>query len=261
MNRTVTIHLAAVLLTFIATTATSLAQSAVRRPAPAKKTTSASRPQTTVKPRATSPTRTAAATPAKAPQTQSAPAQAVAANQPQSQPTATPAASTPARRTSAYSAPSRRSSVSHRDKYLNLGVGLLTYYGGGLPLGASFEVDVKNNFSVGGSVDYFRYNYGYYSGGYNFIYAGARASYHLGEALNVGDQKFDPYVGATLGFRHASYRDSYGYSYYDYGNGYNSGLFIGIHLGARYMFSEHIGGFTEVGYGVSALKLGLTAKF
>ncbi len=160
-------------------------------------------------------------------------------------------------------APARRSvaSTSDRHVYVNAGVGLAAYYGGGLPLGASVEVDLKNNFSVGGSLDYFRYNYGYYSGRYTFIYAGARASYHLAEALNVQDKNFDPYVGATVGFRHAGYRDSYGYSYSDYGSGYNSGLWVGIHAGARYLFSPKIGAFAEVGYGVSALKVGLTAKF
>ncbi|SOD81581.1 hypothetical protein [Spirosoma fluviale] len=145
--------------------------------------------------------------------------------------------------------------------YVNAGVGLAAYYGGGLPLGVSAEVDVKNNVSVGGSVDYFRYNYGYYSGGYTFIYAGGRVSYHLGDALRVENSNFDPYIGASLGFRHASYRDSYGNSYSDYGSGYNSGLWLGIHAGARYLFSPKVGAFAEVGYGVSALKLGLTAKF
>ncbi|MCX6216095.1 hypothetical protein [Spirosoma sp.] len=145
--------------------------------------------------------------------------------------------------------------------YINAGIGLATYYGGGLPLGVSAEVDLKNNVSIGGSVDYFRYNYGYYAGGYTFIYAGGRVSYHLGDALKVESPNFDPYIGASLGFRHASYRDSFGYSYSDYGSGYNSGLWLGIHAGARYLFSPKIGAFAEVGYGVSALKLGLTAKF
>lgn len=144
-----------------------------------------------------------------------------------------------------------------KHKYLNVGIGLGAYYGGGLPLGVSFEVDTKNNISVGGSVDYFRYNPGGY--GYTFLYAGGRASYHLGELLDVSTNKFDPYVGATLGLRYAGYHNSYGYD--NYVSPYNSGLFLGIHLGSRYMFSEKVGGFAEVGYGVSALRLGVAAKF
>lgn len=170
-----------------------------------------------------------------------------------------------ARNTTTQSAPASRPAPAvrvGRAKYLNAGIGLAAYYGGGLPLGASFEVEIKKNVSVGGSVDYLRYGYnsGGYKWNYTFIYAGARGSYHLGEALGVGNDKFDPYVGATLGFRHASYKDNYGYNDY-YSSPYNSGLFLGVHLGSRYLFSEKIGGFAEVGYGVSALRLGVTAKF
>ena len=146
---------------------------------------------------------------------------------------------------------------SHKNVYVNLGVGLATYYGGGFPVGVSVEADVKNNFSVGGSVDYYHYNYGYYASGYNFAYFGARASYHLGEALNVQSSSFDPYIGASLGFRYAGS----GYSDYYYSSSYNSGVWVGLHLGARFMFSPKVGAFTELGYGVSAVKLGLTAKF
>lgn len=146
-----------------------------------------------------------------------------------------------------------------RQKYLNAGVGLAAYYGGGLPLGVSLEVDYKNNISIGGSIDYFRYGYnsGGYKWNYTFVYAGARGSYHLGEVLNANSSKFDPYMGATLGFRYAGYQNNYGY---DYSSPYNSGLFLGIHLGSRYMFSPKVGAFAEVGYGVSALRLGVTAK-
>lgn len=161
----------------------------------------------------------------------------------------------------AVSHTSSRPSHRSRPVYLNAGLGLATYYGGGLPLGISVEVGAKNNFSVGGSIDYYHYNYGYYSGGYNFIYAGARASYHLGEALNVQNNTFDPYIGASLGFRYAGYNDSYDYGGYYYGNSYNSGLFVGLHLGSRFMFSPKVGAFAEVGYGVSAIKLGITATF
>lgn len=110
-------------------------------------------------------------------------------------------------------------------------------------------------------MDYLRYGYqsGGYKWNYTFIYAGARASYHFAEILNVDNKKFDPYGGATLGFRYAGYHDTYGYN--DYVSPYNSGVYLGIHAGARYFFSEKIGGFAEVGYGVSALKIGLTAKF
>ncbi len=253
-----TITRLAVLALSITLSIPALAQQPVRRPAtktavrPVRPAVSATRtPVTPAKQTAAAPTPKAESQ-AQVPAAGSAP---VVAHQTEPRPqTTTQPAATPSRHSLATSA--------GRHVYVNAGIGLATYYGGGLPLGVSVEADVKNNFSVGGSVDYFRYNYGYYSGGYTFIYAGARASYHLGDALNVQSANFDPYVGATLGFRHARYRDSYGYSYSDYySNSYNSGLYIGIHAGARYLFSPKIGAFAEVGYGVSALKLGLTAKF
>lgn len=167
-----------------------------------------------------------------------------------------PAAPQSAAQTSTRTAPSATPSL--RTAYLNAGIGLAAYMGGGIPLGVSFEKTIRDNVSVGGSVDFARYGRSY--GRYTFIYAGARGSYHLGELLGVSDNKFDPYIGASLGFRHVSYRDSYGYGS-DYYNSYGSGVYLGIHLGTRYMFSEKLGGFAEVGYGISALRLGVSAKF
>lgn len=232
---------------------TALAQQPVRKTtkAPARHTTTKATTTQAKKPAVA----TTAAKPKPQPQTQAAPAPSpapVVAQQTEARPQ--PMAQTaPAR---PYAAAS-----SHRPLYLNAGVGVATYYGGGFPLGVSLEAGLKNNLSVGGSVDFFRYRYGYYSGAYTFVLAGARASYHLGDAFGVQNDNFDPYIGATLGFRYAKYSDSYGYSYSDYGTGYNSGLWLGIHVGARYFFSPKVGGFAEVGYGVSALKLGITAKF
>ncbi|GAB3976612.1 hypothetical protein GCM10028806_36530 [Spirosoma terrae] len=247
-------QLAALALTILFSADFAIAQQPARRPATqstyqAKKP--APRPATS---QAKKPV--AVATPAPKPQA-SAP---VASPAPAETRPAAPAQTAPqsaARPATSTARTHARSSARSKPIYLNAGIGLATYYGGGLPLGVSVEVGTKNNFSVGGSIDYYRYSYGYYSGGYNFIYAGGRASYHLGEALNIQNSDFDPYIGASLGFRYAG---GSSYSYYDYG-GYNSGIFVGLHLGARYMFSPKVGAFTELGYGVSAVKLGLTAKF
>jgi len=239
------IALFALMAVTLGTAGPALAQQPARKASPAK-------PSVTTRPASTAP-RTAAAQPV------------ASAQKPVATQTSTPAApahAAPAPKTSPSVAPRPAASAQlARQKYLNLGIGLAAYYGGGLPLGASFEVDMKNNISVGGSVDYLRYGYnsGGYKWNYTFVYAGARASYHLGELLSVDNDKFDPYVGATLGFRYAGYRDNYGYN--DYVSPYNSGLFLGVHLGSRYMFSDKVGGFAEVGYGVSALRLGVTAKF
>ncbi|MBD2756816.1 hypothetical protein [Spirosoma validum] len=231
---------------------TALAQQPVRKtaakPAVRPRTATAARPAATQ-------VRKPAAAPV-AQQTQAAPVYTQAPAPAPVETRQAPPQQQPVTRTT-YARPRSSSARNGRNVYMNAGVGLATYYGGGFPIGVSVEVDAKNNFSVGGSVDYYHYNYGYYSGGYNFIYAGARGSYHF----PTQNSTFDPYIGATLGFRYAGYKDSYGSSYYDYGGGYNSGLYVGVHIGARFMFSEKIGAFAELGYGVSALKVGLAAKF
>lgn len=159
---------------------------------------------------------------------------------------------------------SAQAQTAGRNKYLNAGIGLAAYTAGGIPIGASLEVDVQENISVGGFVDYARYGYRYggYKWNYNFLYFGARGSYHLGHLLgdlDLSDSKWDPYAGVSLGIRTASYSDNTGND--DFISPYSSGAFLGIHAGSRYMFSEKTGGFAEVGYGVSALRLGVTAKF
>ncbi|UHG90483.1 hypothetical protein [Spirosoma oryzicola] len=244
-------QLAMLAIALVCSTDLTMAQQSVRRPA-TQTSTAVRKP---VQRPAASPVRrpatTAVAPRAQAPVAEARPAPVEAQPAPTSQTVARPQPGARYATTRSYSRPSRSSHAV----YLNAGLGLATYYGGGLPLGVSVEVDAKNNFSVGGSIDYYRYANGYYSGGYNFVYFGGRASYHLGEAMNVQTSTFDPYVGASLGFRYAGNS-----GYYDYG-GYNSGLFVGLHLGARFMFAPKVGAFAEVGYGVSAVKLGLTAKF
>jgi hypothetical protein len=146
---------------------------------------------------------------------------------------------------------------------VNAGIGLGVYNAGGIPIGASVEVGIKDNIAVGGFFDYARYrrNFGGYKWNYNFLYFGGRASYHLGDLLGelgLAEDKFDPYAGLSLGIKTASYNDNTGLD--DYVSPYSTGVFLGAHVGSRYYFNEKIGAFAEVGYGVSALRLGLTVK-
>jgi hypothetical protein len=135
------------------------------------------------------------------------------------------------------------------DKLLNVGIGVSGY---GVPIGASLEFGVTDAISVGGMVDYTRYgSFGY---NWNFIYVGARGSYHLGELLNTGE-KFDPYAGLAVGYWSAKYSGS------SYVTGYGNRVFLGIHAGARYYFKEKLGVFAEVGAGSGFLKAGLAVKF
>lgn len=154
---------------------------------------------------------------------------------------------------------SQAQSYKMGDNLLNVGIGVGVYSYGGLPIGASFEHGFTKQISAGGFIDYLSWknSYSSYSYSWRFIYFGARGSYHLNEVLNLNNDKLDVYAGAGLGYSTVSTSDNLvsGYS------GYSNRLFLNIHAGGRYYFSSNIAGFAELGYGVSALKLGLTFKF
>jgi hypothetical protein len=139
--------------------------------------------------------------------------------------------------------------------FLNAGVGIGTYYEG-LPFGASFEHGFTNNISAGVFIDYSTHSYADFPGSkLNIIYGGVRGSYHFAKLFNVTNPKFDPYAGVALGYYSVNFTSA------DFGSPYSSTVFFGVHAGARYLFSNNIGGFAEVGYGVAALNLGLSFKF
>ncbi|MBS1490377.1 MAG: hypothetical protein JSS93_07605 [Bacteroidetes bacterium] len=143
------------------------------------------------------------------------------------------------------------------DKLLNLGVGLNSYYSAGLPLSASFEYGFTPEISAGGIIDYISSDY--YSYRYTSMFFGARGSYHFNKLLNINDKSWDIYGGASLGFRTFSWGSGYGNTVP--GGTYASGLFLGIHAGARYYFTPRVGAFAELGaLGSSNARLGVTFK-
>ena len=154
---------------------------------------------------------------------------------------------------------SQAQSYKMGDNLLNVGIGVGVYSYGGLPIGASFEHGFTEQISAGGFIDYLSWknSYSSYNYSWRFIYFGARVSYHFNELLNLNNDKLDVYAGAGLGYSAVSTSDNLvsGYS------GYSNRLFLNLHVGGRYYFSNNIGAYAEAGYGVSALKLGLTFKF
>jgi hypothetical protein len=74
--------------------------------------------------------------------------------------------------------------------------------------------------------------------------------------------QLDTYFGLTVGFDAVSwtwtgkYDKSGGYS-----RGGSSGFAWSSYLGARYYFTDAVGAFAEIGYGFSALNLGVALKF
>ncbi len=143
--------------------------------------------------------------------------------------------------------------VDKGTKFINLGIGVggYGYYtGGGIGLNASADFGVAKNITVGGVVGYKSYgsvaSYNYHS-----FDIGARGSYHFNELLNLSTDKADLYAGIGLSY--------YSFSYGGYLDNYGS-VYLPIHLGGRYFFSEKLGGFAELGSSLATLKLGLTIK-
>ncbi|WP_420149604.1 hypothetical protein [Spirosoma sp.] len=145
--------------------------------------------------------------------------------------------------------------VDKGSKFINLGIGVggYGYYtvGSGIGLNASADFGVYKNITVGAVAGYKSYgSVGTYK--YNSFDIGARGSYHFNELLNLGTDKADLYAG--LGISYFSF--SYGGFLDNYGT-----VYVPIHLGGRYFFSENVGAFAELGSSLATLKLGVTFKF
>src|SRR5579871_4042280 len=95
------------------------------------------------------------------------------------------------------------------DKLLNLGIGLNTYYTGGIPVSGIFEYGFTKQISAGGGIDYLSYHYnGFgYNTGFTSVYVGARGSYHFSELMNLNTNKVDIYGGLSLGYRSFTWHD------------------------------------------------------
>jgi len=120
---------------------------------------------------------------------------------------------------------------------------------------------------IGGIIGMKNSHYDYPTGNYratwrNIIIA-ARGTYHL-TILKEKNNKFDPYAGIVLGVRITDNEDTY------YSSGptvinpynYNNVYFVrGLFIGAKYNFTPNFGAFTELGYDISLLRLGLNFNF
>jgi hypothetical protein len=162
-----------------------------------------------------------------------------------------------------------------KEKYLNAGFGLGSayYYGASTstipPIHASFEVGVTDKIGVGGLIGYtasrLRQSYfldGSYTWKFSYLVLGARGAYHF-----LSDDKADVYAGLMLGYNIAyskfetndpEIRDLYKDGIIN--NVSVGGLAFGAFVGGRYMFSENVGGFAELGYNISWLSLGATFR-
>jgi hypothetical protein len=150
---------------------------------------------------------------------------------------------------------------SKGDKLLNIGIGVNSYYGRGIPFGASFEYGITDDISVGGNVDYFSESYRFAGDRYRYrvMYFGARGAYHFNNLLNINNDAVDLYGGLTLGFRNFSWNNSWDD---DLDGVYSSGLFLGAFIGGKYYFSKNISGFAELGaIGSTNGRIGIAFRF
>lgn len=142
-------------------------------------------------------------------------------------------------------------------------------------ISASGEYAVTNAIGVGGYFGYtsFKWTYAsswYNNGGwhnyvdtykYSFFILGARGAYHFDEFIKI--DKLDCYAGLMLGYNiaKATYsttdpsRGNIAYTGASYG-----GFAYSVFAGARYRFTDNIGVFGELGYGISILNIGLNVK-
>lgn len=152
-----------------------------------------------------------------------------------------------------------QNAFNSNDKLLNVGVGLNSYYTGGTPVGASLEVGVAQNLSLGVSFDYVGHTYSYNNNRFSALYLGGRASYHFNRLLELNTNNVDLYGGVALGYRSFTWRDPYTGN--DLGRDYNSGAYLGLYAGGKLYFSKKVSLFLELGAGGSTnARIGLGFK-
>ena len=113
------------------------------------------------------------------------------------------------------------------------------------------------NLSVGGTliVKSGKYAGEYFGWNYTYTAVAARGSYH---PHFVKSEKLDAYAGLSLGLYHISTKATSG----DVVAGVSGSAFAwGLHIGARYQFSDNFGAFAELGAGVGNVGVGLAYKF
>lgn len=149
---------------------------------------------------------------------------------------------------------------------LNAGIGIGSYGmngTGGLPITASFEHGVSKNISVGIGAGFIQRKYAS-DWKYTYLLFGVRGSYHLNEAFKIAGDKLNVYAGAGLLYRRYSMNYSHGAGdpepEYEI-NASGGDIALDLHLGGRIFFNEKLGGFAELGYGISPLQLGFSLKF
>lgn len=94
---------------------------------------------------------------------------------------------------------------------------------------------------------------------WSYTIIGVRSAYHYN---GINNEKFDVYGGLMLSYNILNYKfsDNGGSGSYHAGS-YGNATGFSAYVGGRYLFTDNIGAFAELGYGVSYLTLGIAVKF
>jgi hypothetical protein len=140
----------------------------------------------------------------------------------------------------------------------------------------TWEIGGPGIISLGGYVGIKSYKYEYSEAGYypnyvqysvsekwSYTIVGVRSAYHYN---GINSDKFDVYGGLMLSDNILSYKYTnsdplYNGIYNDLNKSYGSFISLTAFVGGRYFFTDNIGAFAELGYGVAYLNLGVAFKF
>lgn len=146
-------------------------------------------------------------------------------------------------------------SFQEEDLVINAGIGFGTTFSTfnsnfGLPIGAGVEYAITSldtgSIGIGGDIGFVS------ATGVTMTTFGARGSYYFTEVLELENPKLDTYAGLGLYYRNYSVSGS--------SVNWGSGVYAAFHVGARYYFTEIIGGYAELGNNWGWLNIGVAIK-
>ncbi|HEY5544790.1 MAG TPA: OmpW family outer membrane protein [Gemmatimonadaceae bacterium] len=148
--------------------------------------------------------------------------------------------------------------------YTDLGavIGLGGLGGANIALGGRFERIFKALPDMGDGllglqvgVDWWSWDYGYFGGnntGVSYIPIGVTANYHF----KMENKKFDPFLGAGLGYQIVNVNASCVIQGVDYCRSYSSEIYVIVKGGIRYFMNSSTALYADVGAGAATLNVG-----
>lgn len=126
---------------------------------------------------------------------------------------------------------------------IHLGLGVGGNFG--TPLGIGYEKGISDKIGIGGFAGYSSKSFAGFK--VTNILLAVKGNYHFYQT-----DKLDTYAGAMLGYAIANVASG--------GTFADDGVNFGGQIGARYYFTDSIGAFAELGYGIANLNVGVAFK-